>query len=584
MDGDGRRGSAASVPRSRAVLILALLFVVLAAGLLIASAMHAGPVVWPDSCGYISAAQVLIEQGHYALSLIQLNPYVLPDPPEFDRAPWWPPGYSVAIALASGWRADDPAGMILGAHALDILAQLLAAAGFGVLVYTVSRSRVAAALTAGLYLLSAPILYEIPRLQSDHLFLALLAWASVLHLRAAQRPRPATIAGAAALWALAALTRHAAIIAAGCAGLATVALAWPKPDRWRRMAVGLVPTVVCWATSGGWLLRNMAVAGRVSGHYDEGALGYASQIMTVGLAYFSGFAVIPFVANVLPWLRNAICVAGTLLLLVTLIDLIRRLPSHFRESAGEADDAFRWLLLFAGTFIPLTIFVLIFVGVKQQLNTPFGRLVAPATATTLALLVAAGARIEGLRPPVAMLGILIAAGGFLQATTNLLLPAAWPNLADVRALHESAAMREAIRGQRVLLASREGIRPATDLVTASVFVPGARTVYWVDDPQYAGVQLSAEDIEALAEMAKFDFILRGPEDRISWDTHKIRPRWLAELRSRLAGPYLRGQRREVNVLRRFIVRPELHSEPVVEVGDWTLERVLLPRDETMPED
>ncbi|MGC9318537.1 MAG: hypothetical protein ACP5KN_10965, partial [Armatimonadota bacterium] len=112
-------------------ITLAAIFILGAAALYAAGMLHAGPVLWPDACGYLSGAKMVAERGEYGLPLVQLNRSVLPDPPDLDRVPWWPPGYSAAIALASGMRGGDPTTMVAAAHMLGLACELAAAAGFG---------------------------------------------------------------------------------------------------------------------------------------------------------------------------------------------------------------------------------------------------------------------------------------------------------------------------------------------------------------------------------------------------------------------------------------------------------------------
>ncbi len=564
-DGDRRPSS------SRVAFALAVLFTLGAASVFIAGALHAGPVVWADACGYLSAAQVVAERHQYGHSLVQLNAITLPDPPELDRIGWWPPGYAVAIALASGMSADDPARMIAAAHALDLIGQLLAAAGFGVLAGMVGRSRIAGVLAAGLYLLSVPIIYEIPRLQSEHLYFPLLAWALVLHLSAARRPRAATVAGAAVLWTLAALTRHVAIVPAGCAGLAIIALAWRQPDRWRRIGVGLLPTFACWATAAAWVARNIAIAGRASGHWEPGPDPYVPQIFETGWAYFLGLSGDPLAPSALPQARDMIVLAGGLLLAVALITLIVVAIVRRRE---EHDPAWRWLAVFAATFIPLTLAMLVYTTVNQRLNTVFGRMISPATTVTIVLLVAGAARLRAVRAPVILLAICIAAGGLLQGVTNLLLPNAWDSQADLRALHTSDVVRAAVRGQALLLAARDGPRPAVDLAPAAVFLPEARSIYWLDNPQYSGVTLTGDDIAALARRGTFGLILRGPEERVVRCEASGEAGWLASAREAVCAKYVEAQVVEIGYLREFTVHPPLRTEPVARAGEWTVERVV----------
>lgn len=558
--------------RSRAAPALALLFVLGAVAIFCAGALHAGPVLWPDACGYLSAARAFAERHVYGMSLIQLNPLTLTDPPELDRIGWWPPGYAVAIALASGMSADDPERMIAAAHLLDLLGQLLAAAGFGLLAGVAGGSRTAGMIAGALYLLSAPVIYEIPRLQSEHLYLPLLAWATVLHMSAARRPRAAPVAGAALLWALAALTRHVAVVAAGCAGLAMIALAWRERDRRRRIGVGLLPTFACWAAAAGWAARNLAISGRPGGHYEAGPDPWLPQIFEVGFAYFLGLSGQPLAPSAAPEIRDMLVMAGGLLLAVALVTLaVLVILTRHRAT----DPSWRWLAVFAATFIPLTLALLVYASVNQRLNTVFGRLIAPATAVTIVLLVAGAARLPTLRAPVALLCICIATGGLLQGATNLLLPDAWEGLADLRALHADGAVRDAIEGRRVLLAARDGPRPAVDLVPATAFLPGARTIYWLDNPQYAGVTLTGDDIADLAAQGAFELIVRGPAQRVVPCAQGGGPEWLRRARRAVCEEYIEQQMVEIDYLRQFTVRPPLATESLAGVGEWTVERLVL---------
>ncbi|MEA3403429.1 MAG: hypothetical protein U9R79_19460 [Armatimonadota bacterium] len=558
----------------RAAVALGAAFVLGAAGLYTAGMLHAGPVLWPDACGYLSGAKVVAERQEYGLSLVQLNPFVLPDPPDLDRVPWWPPGYSVAIALASGLNPGDPSAMVAAAHVLDLVCELAAAAGFGLLAALAVRSSTAGFVAAGLYLLSAPCMFEAPRLESEHLYLALMAWAAVLHMRGASRPRGREIAGAAVLWALAALTRHVAVVAAGCAGLAAVAIAWPHADRWRRAAYGLLPTLACWAGAGAWVVRNLAIAGRPTAPLWPGLRGYAAQATEVALSYFWGISGTALMPSAAPQMRDLVMLAGGFLLGASLLTLAVAAVMGRRQHSPEA---WRWLLVFAGCLVPVSILMLVYVSVNQRINTPFGRLISPATAVTVALLIAGAVRYGLLRAPVILLAICITAGGLLQGATNLLLPNGWEALADLRALAADEQVREAVRGKRLLLAAEDGVRPAVDLVPVSVFVPTARTVYWVDNPQYAGVVLSGEDIADLVRQGAFELLLRGPRRRVVEGAAAAGVGTVRRARERVREQYAQGQLNEIRYLQQFTVRPPLKTGTIATHGDWTVERVLLRR-------
>ncbi|MGC9319775.1 MAG: hypothetical protein ACP5KN_17210, partial [Armatimonadota bacterium] len=434
-------------------------------------------------------------------------------------------------------------------------------------------SSTAGFVAAGLYLLSAPCMFEAPRLESEHLYLALMAWAAVLHMRAATRPRTAAIGAASLLWALAALTRHVAVVAAGCAGLATLAVAWPHADRWRRTAYGLLPTLVCWATTGGWMIRNLAVAGIPRAQLPPGVRGYGTETVAVVLSYFWGLSGIPLMPSVAPHVTELAMVAGGFMLAASLLTLAVTVVVRRRE---RSPAAWRWLLIFACLLVPVTIVMLIYVSVVQRINTPFGRLISPVTAVTIVLLVAAAARYRLVRAPVILLAVCITAGGLLQGITNLLLPNGWEALADLRALAADRRVHEAVRGRRLLLAAEDGVRPAVDLVPAALFVPAARTVYWVDNPQYAGVVLSGQDIAGLARRGAFELVLRGPRQRVVDGDTAAASGILGSAEQRVHEQYAEAQLTEIRYLRQFTVRPPLETETIATQGDWTVEQVLLP--------
>jgi len=237
----------------RRALIAALGLAVVAVGLYAVGQQHAGPILWADAAGYLSGAQVIAKRHLYGLSLIQLNPHTITELPELDRVPWWPPGYSTAIAVVSLMRYSDPLQMLVATHWMNLLGQITAAAGFGVLAWQGSGRPFTGPLVAALYLLSGPVTYEAPRILSEHLAMPLIAWAAVLHLKATTTQRPAFVIGAGVLWAAAVLTRYNAAFIAGFAGLASVIALGPTRTNWRKAVQGLAPTIVAWLALATWL-------------------------------------------------------------------------------------------------------------------------------------------------------------------------------------------------------------------------------------------------------------------------------------------------------------------------------------------
>lgn len=300
-------------------VILAGLLAVCAVGVYCAGQRNAAPMVWPDACGYLSAARVLATRGTYGLSVVQLNRLTLPEAPELDRIGWWPPLYSLAIALAAGSRMNDPVSLVAAANAIDLAGELLAAAGLGLLVWIAVRNVGAALLTGGLYLFSGPCMSEAPRILSEHLYMALAALAAAVHLVVVKRGGwlPATAAGV--LWGLASLTRHWGVIVIACAASASVLALWSVPDRRRKLLAAVVTPAIGWSIWLAWAGRNYLTAGRAGGYYAPGQGPFGEQVLQTVLAYCLGFCANPAAPSVSPACRDFLGFMGAIALFVTLI-------------------------------------------------------------------------------------------------------------------------------------------------------------------------------------------------------------------------------------------------------------------------
>lgn len=158
----------------------------------------------------------------------------------------------------------------------------------------------------------------------------------------------------------------------------------------------------------------------------------------------------------------------------------------------------------------------------------------------------------------------------------MLLPRGWDALQDLRALGESQELRQRIQGKKVLLISVAGARPAPDLVPVSIFLPTAATVYWVDNPRYAGLTVASRDLSALIHAAPVDYLVIGPVRRLT----ASRPGagegvgYIGRLRASVRSQSLADQFREVRFCERFITPLPEPTRPVLRIGDWTLAKPL----------
>lgn len=558
---------------SRLPLMGAALFFACCAALYIAGQRHAAPVIWPDACGYLSAARVMATRGVYGLNLVQLNPWTLPEAPELDRLGWWPPLYSLVIALAAGHGVMDPAHLVATAGNLDLIGMLVAAAGLVALIAVASGSLPAGLLGGGLCILSGPFLSEVPRVLSEHLYLPLATWAAVLHLLAVKRGGWRLALGAGALWGLACLTRHWGVAAAVCAGGA----AWMvlRGQGWRRWlpSVLLAPGmgVASWAA---WTARCLAVTGHSGGFYATGRGDFGKQLLISLRCYLTNFCWNPSAGPCLRELQGITAFQGMVILGVSVlitVALYRRLRRD-PESSG-----LRWLLVLAlGSTLAAVLGLAVFRSVKW-INHPGGRMMMEACAVTIAALVSAAARLPVLRAPVALLGLCILLGGALQGTSNLLLPTQQERIADIAALGGDERLQELVRGRRILLMAQDGVRPSSDLVGASVYLPTAATLYWVDNERYTGTLPGPRELTSLIRRAPVDYVLAGPI------YHPLIPKLppageglLDHMRASSWGFFLEMDEGEFEILHEQVQPLPVASREVARVGEWRLLQVIPP--------
>ncbi len=510
---------------------------------------------------------MLAERHIYGLDLIQLNPETTVAPPEIERVPWWPPGYSAAIALVSGMSASDPLRMVLAAHWLNIVGQLTAAAGLGVLAWLATRRRLAGMVVAGLYLLSGPLMSEGPRIISEHLFMPLVAWAAVLHLKALTSRHRGFVLGASVLWSAAALTRYPGAVLAGIAGLACLMVLWPRRDRWQRLGQAITPMIVCWSVLAAWLTRNIFLEGRITQPYAPGEVSLTTQAWEAVMAWLVGTCGIPVVPSVAPEVRSMSVSLGGFFLAVALLVIS---ISLLRARSCEQPVEWRWLRSFCLIGIPLLLALLVFAAMRGRVNTLFGRLMMPTSALTILLLVTSAFRLRPTRLPVALVAVWLVTAGLLQGTTNLMVPDGREQLDGVVALARSPQVQTAARGQRLLLLPRGGIGPSPLMLQAGVFVPAA-TVYWIDNPLYSGIELGPDRVEDFVASGAVDGLLRGPSHpQVQFPPRGPGPE---RLRRHVYVQYIAGQQRELGNLQIHPGALSLPMKTVAEEGPWTIQQI-----------
>ncbi|HCA48182.1 MAG TPA: hypothetical protein DEP45_12770 [Armatimonadetes bacterium] len=530
---------------------------------------QAGPLLWPDAVGYVSGAQALVKRGVYSLSTMQFTPELLDAPSEINPVPWWPPGYSAAIALVSGLQADDPVRMVLATHALNLAGQLLAGLGFGVLASLTSGRRIAAPVVAGLYLLSGPVIYEAPRVLSEHLFMALVAWALVAHVKVVEAPHWRYVAVASVFWSAAVLTRYTGAPLAALAGMAGAVTLWQSEDRWRRIAGALVPSAAAWLTLAAWLGRNHFIAGRLTQHYAEAGHPASFKALELLYAFTLGLSGIPTDPNIISGPDLLIAFLGGFFLIFTLVAAGLeglRLPAPTRTLA------WRWLRLLCLVGIPLLLASLLLASLRGRLNTFWGRMMMPLEALTLVFLMGAAIRRQAARVPFVALALCVVVGGLTAGVSNLMLPSGRHRLAEFASIAGSPAMREAVRGRRVLIAGDSCIPVAVLSVPAAVFLPEAEAVYWLDNPGYTGLVLGPGSLQDLMAQCRIEFLLRGPDEYLtSYQEGGIGPE---ALRRKLHAQLVELEREELEASEDWKVCLPLHTRPVSRAGMWSLEEIV----------
>ncbi len=116
------------------------------------------------------------------------------------------------------------------------------------------------------------------------------------------------------------------------------------------------------------------------------------------------------------------------------------------------------------------------------------------------------------------------------------------------------------------------MRPAPDLLTAGVFLPTARTIYWADDPLYSGVVIGEEEVRRMVRSGEVDYLLARP---LLVPSEPAEPaaegKGLARLRYVARGLWAGRLRRELVRCVTMGLPLGLATRPVARVGEWVLE-------------
>lgn len=227
------------------------------AALLIGAAMipH-GPGMTPDSVHYLSAAENLRNGLGYATSVVPWNgPFPRP-------IAEWPPLYPVVLAAATALG-----GAIAGPWALNAL--LLAASTWQV-------ARMAPLLGVLAFVVSPAVVSVHSYAWSEPLFLLLLILALRSQERLLEEPGSKTLLIAAAVTALACLTRYlgAALLISGALTLIAS----------RKRLHGLAYAALSAIPPGLWLLRNQSVTGTLTGNRATSGRGLPELIREASTA------------------------------------------------------------------------------------------------------------------------------------------------------------------------------------------------------------------------------------------------------------------------------------------------------------
>jgi hypothetical protein len=216
-----------------------------------------GPGLDPDARGYLYAAGTLAHGG--ALRDVR-DDWVSPDSTR--SLTRWPPGFSVAIAVA------EVAGMppVQGARAVIALSAFAAMAILVWLACAVAGAGAGIALAVVL-LVSPPVAFVHESVLSEPLFLALLAATLAFMVRA----RPAPVAEGTTA-AAASLVRYAGLAFVGAVVLWELLRAGAWRDRVRRAALATLPAILA---NGWWWARAARTGGRSAVRHFSlyGALG-----------------------------------------------------------------------------------------------------------------------------------------------------------------------------------------------------------------------------------------------------------------------------------------------------------------------
>lgn len=506
---------------SRQRLILAAAFATAATLWLVIVYRHSAPIIWADSCGYVSAARTIHNEGVFGYRLVQLNPDTLADPPEIVRGGWWPPLYSFVISLVAGDGINTVEGVEGALFGLNLAGQLASLALLGWLIASATGSISAGLVAVGLYALSGPSMWESPRVVSEHLFMPLLLGALLAQHGAVRSGRLWLSLLAGVLWGLAALTRHNALVLLACACLAALIVLWR--GGFRRVLMGaLVPGLLGLLIWGAWAVRNLMVTGEViGGYYAPGTFDPVLETVKTLRGYLEGFATVPWSASPWPSLRIALSLSTALLVIVVWLLSIR-----WTTRDRTVPKAQRWLVASGALITAVSLAMLISTNMKFHINVPLGRFMLPPLVGTLCVFLPAAVRANSSRVALFVLSTCLVLGGLESGASRLMQPSGRALTKACRPDVSAPLLGGALRDRPVLLASGPDLAPASVILPVSLYLPEVKTLYWIDSPPYTGVTVDSGHVRRLATRTGMRHVLQGPAlpavfERYWPETHRV---------------------------------------------------------------
>ncbi|NSW56452.1 MAG: hypothetical protein HPY44_10580 [Armatimonadetes bacterium] len=554
---------------SRQRLVLVAAFATAATLWLVIVYCHSAPIIWADSCGYLSAARTIHNEGVFGYRLVQLNPDTLADPPDTVRGGWWPPLYPFVISLIAGDSINTAEGAERAFFGLNLAGQLASLALLGWLIVSATGSLPAGFVAVGVYVLSAPSIWEAPRVVSEHLFMPLLLGAMLAQLRSIHCGRvwPALLAGV--LWGLAGLTRHNALVLLACACLAALIIQWKGGFR-PVLVSAFIPGIMGAPIWGAWAVRNLMVTGEViGGYYAPGTGDLFLETVRTLRGFLEGFATLPWHASLWPAYRTGLSLFTALLVIVAWLVSIRWIARQRNIPKPQ-----RWLVAVGALMTAVSLAMLISTNARFHINNPLGRFMLPPLTGTLCVLLPAAVRERVSRAVLVVLSICVALGGLELGISRLMEPGGRALTRACRPDVMAPLVESILQGRPVLLSEGPNIAPASVILTVSLYIPRVKTLYWIDSPSYSGVTVDSGHVEQLAARTGMRHVLQGPPIPIVFERYWPESRrvplfpvsWQLAFRERV-----RARFTAADELQRDSTRPlELRKRVTAAGGVWRL--------------